>query len=364
MDVTIRLRGTGGAMTSIHKGCRPLDLGVNHSRRDLAGYGPDPPNPHWPGGAKLCISFVVNYEEGGENVCGGVTPSGGEQSTLNFDKHAETNLTETGVASAVPGAARAGRNLNTEGGYDFGAHRGFHRILDLFRRNSLRFTCWAVGRAVELNPDVVKQMEDAKCEVASHSWRWIDYHNMDEGQEREHIRLAFDTIRKASPTESVPLGWYTGRQSIHTRRLVYEHYRSLGLLDRLYDSDAYDEDLPYYVTSPSPSTDKPSPPLLVVPYTLDNNDMKFAIAPGFSTAEHFFTYLKDAVDVLLEEGKRGAPKMMSIGLHCRIVGRPGRFRALERFVEYVKGLEGQGLVWIPTRIEIADHWRKTHPPSS
>lgn len=340
---------------------QPFDLGFDHSRRELAGYGPSPPHPQWPNNAKVCVSFVVNYEEGGENMRGTSDPAGVQSETLNYDTHAERNLTEMGVAVAVPSAARAGRNLNIESGFEFGAHRGFHRILDLFKRKNLRFTAWAVGRAVELNPQVVKQMEDAQCEVGSHNWRWVDYHDMPEDEERKHVELAFKAIKDASPTSTPPFGWFTGRNCIRSRRLAYEYYQDKGLLDKYYDNDAYDEDLPYYVTSPSPSPDKPSPPLLVVPYSLDNNDMKFGIAPGFCTADDFYDYLRDALDVLIEEGARGEPKMMSIGLHCRIIGRPGRFRGLEKFVDYVLERQKQGDVWVPTRREIADHWRRVQP---
>lgn len=212
---------------------RPFDQGRDHSRRELPGYGASPPDPQWPNGAKVCLSFVLNYEEGGEHVAGG-----GQASTLNDDKHAEAFLTESGAAATVPGAARSGRNLGVESSYEFGSHRGFHRILDLFKRSHLRFTAWAIGRAVELNPQVVGQMEGAGCEVASHSWRWIDYDDVSEDEERKHVRLAIDAIAKASGNGKAPHGWYTGRQGLQTRRIVYETYRELGMLDKLYDSDA------------------------------------------------------------------------------------------------------------------------------
>lgn len=341
-----------------------FDQGKDHSRRELPGYGPTPPNPQWPNGAKVCVSFVLNYEEGGEHVINNHKEhSDPSTSTLNDDQHAEMFLTESGVAATVPGTQRNGRNIGLESAYEFGSHRGFHRILDLFKRSKLRFTSWSIGRAVELNPQVVGQMEDAGCEVASHSWRWIDYDSVPEEEERKHVRMAIEAIKKASPNAKPPIGWYTGRQSSQTRRIVYETYRELGLLDQLYDSDAYDEDLPYYVNSPSPNSSQPSPPLLVIPYTLDNNDMKFGIAPGFCTAEQFSSYCRDALDVLIEEGQRGQPKMMSIGLHCRIIGRPGRFKGLQDFVEYVKQREQAGDVWVATRQEIAQHWRKVHPPT-
>lgn len=266
-----------------------FDTGQDHSRRELAGYGVNPPDPQWPNNAKVCLSFVLNYEEGGEHN------TGRWDENYNEDEFTEMFLTESGVAASVPGSARHDRNLGIESGYEYGAHRGFHRILELFKRKDLRFTSWAVGRAVQLNPQVVDLMENAGCEVASHSWRWIDYWDMSEEEEKKHVRLAIEAIRKASSKGTVPEGWYTGRQSIRTRRIVYEVYRELGMLDQYYDSDACeliypimmlrlnlifvlilltdDEDLPYYVKSPSSSKDKPSPPVLVIPYTLDNNDM-------------------------------------------------------------------------------------------
>lgn len=211
-----------------------FQIGADHSRRELVGYGQDVPDPKWPQGAKVCLSFVVNYEEGGEHIAGGDNA----HTTLNQDEHAEMFLTESGVAATVPGAARHGRNLGTESGYEYGSRRGFHRILRLFQQNGLRFTSWAIGRAVELNPQVVPLMEDAKCEVASHSWRWIDYYNVSEEQERQHVRKAIAALRNASTQNRIPLGWYTGRQSLQTRRIVYEEYRELGLVDKYYDSDS------------------------------------------------------------------------------------------------------------------------------
>jgi peptidoglycan/xylan/chitin deacetylase (PgdA/CDA1 family) len=340
---------------------------LDHAGRNLSGYGRSPPAAQWPNNARIAISFVLNYEEGGEHTL------------LNGDAHSEAFLTEGGATAG----SRAHRNLGTESGYEYGSHRGFWRILDLFKRNGMVFTSWAIGRAVELNPQVVPAMLEAGCEVASHSYRWIDYYDMPEEEERKHVNMTIDAIDKASAGKK-PMGWYTGRQSLQTRRIVYEEYRRRGLQDRLYDSDACeccrswpllfiramltvrihtpadDEDLPYWVPCPSPSTTLPSPPLLVIPYTLDNNDMKFAQAPGFNLSSAFFEYLKDAFDVLYAEGEQGSPKMMSIGLHCRVVGRPGRFVGLQKFMEYVKSKEG---VWAATREQIAEHWRKTHPPT-
>lgn len=308
--------------------------------RDLVGYGPTLPHPQWPNNARACISFVVNYEEGGEN-----TP-------LNGDPSAEAYLTEFGAPSGPPPP----RNLSVESTYAYGARRGFWRILDLFRTYHYPFTCWAVGRAVELNRAVVPAMEAAGCEVASHSYRWINYADMPPALERDHINHAIDAISAASSVHSPPVGWYTGRQSLNTRRLVYEEYKKRGLHDALYDSDAYDDDLPYYVPAPDGSPDH----LLVIPYTLDVNDMKFANTPGFFNSDSFYQYMVDALETILAEGGQ----MMSVGLHCRIVGRPGRFAALRRFLEYVRrrSSEVDGGIWVATRAQIAAHWRAAHPP--
>ncbi|PWO00697.1 glycoside hydrolase/deacetylase [Tilletiopsis washingtonensis] len=314
---------------------------LDHAVRDLVGYGAAPPHARWPHGARLALSFVVNYEEGAEHTL------------LNGDAGPERFLTEGGATAA---ASSGMRSLGVESGYAYGAQRGFWRILHLFHTHAVPFTSWAVGRAVELNPHVVPAMEAARGEVACHSQRWIDYAAMPEAEERQHVAQALDALAAASPSGRVPRGWYTGRQSLQTRRIVYEEYRRRGLLATLYDSDAYDEDLPYWVPCPSP---EPGPPLLVVPYTLDCNDMKFAQAPGFVTAGQMYEYLVDAFDTLYAEGEEGSPKMMTVGLHCRVIGRPGRFPALRRFVEYVKQKEQ---VWIATREEIAEHWRREHPP--
>ena len=339
----------------------PANFNINdfnpHDPREMVGYGPNPPHPQWPNNARIAVSFVLNYEEGGENL------------TLNGDQYAEQYLTEYGPAngSKPPGNIR---NLSVESAYEFGSHRGFWRILDLFTRNNLRFTSWSVGRAVEQNPAIVKAMEEAGCEVASHSYRWFDHSLMSQEEERAQIQAAIRAIKNASSRSREPRGWYTGRQSINTRRLVYQTYKELGLHNELYDSDAYDEDLPYWVPAPDGT---PSEHLLVVPYTLDNNDMRFAITPGFFNSESFATYLIDAFETLVAEthlpkdNPNSVPKMMSIGLHCRVVGRPGRFQGLQRFVDHVQKRnkelleQGGGGVWVATREEIANHWRKTHP---
>ncbi|KAK0532149.1 hypothetical protein OC834_002701 [Tilletia horrida] len=328
-----------------------------HAARDLIGYGAHPPHPQWPGHARICVSFVLNVEEGGEHTL------------LNGDEHSEAFLTEGGAtAQPRPGPTR---HLGYESAYAYGSRCGFWRILDLFKRYQIRFTSWSIGRAIELNPAAAKAMEDIGCEVGSHSYRWIDYDGMDAAEEKEHISKTMEIIKAASPSGRYPRGWYTGRMSMNTRKLVYETYREKGALDLLYDSDSYEDDLPYWVPSPSPSSDPSirSPPLLVVPYQYCSNDMRFASAPGFINSTEFFDYLRDAFDVLYAEGERSespsaspfdVPKMLTIGMHSRILGQPGRFAGLQRFVEYISKKDG---VWVATREEIAEHWRKTHPPS-
>jgi putative urate catabolism protein len=294
--------------------------------RDLVGYGSSPPPADWPGGARLALSFVLNYEEGGE-AC-----------VLHGDVASETYLHE------VPGGtARVGkRDLNVESVYEYGARAGFWRILRLFAEREATLTVYAVGMALERNPAAARAMVDAGFEVASHGWRWIDYKDVSEEEERAHVQRAIAAIERT--TGRRPVGWYTGRVSPHTRRLVAE---AGGFL---YDSDSYADDLPYWVSVESK-------PHLIVPYTLDNNDMKFAVQNGFDHGEGFFNYLRDAFDVLYAEGAE-RPKMMSVGLHCRLAGRPGRAAALARFLEYVRAHER---VWVATRAEIARHWRRRHP---
>jgi putative urate catabolism protein len=297
--------------------------------RDLRGYGATPPDPKWPGGRKLALSFVLNYEEGGENT------------VLNGDKGSELYLHEVPGGSPVIGE----RNRSVESQFDYGARAGVWRIMRLFAQQRFRFTVYGVGRALELNPDVVRAFADAGHEVASHAWRWFDYHGMDEAEEVADIARCVEVIEKL--TGSRPVGWYTGRFSPRTRRLVARHG---GFL---YDSDSYDDDLPHY-------TMVEGKPQLIIPYTLDNNDMKFAVPPGFGDPDGFERHLRDAFDLLLEEGRAGSPKMMSVGLHCRLVGRPGRARALQRFLAHVA--QHRDEVWVCTRAEIARHWWKEHKP--
>ena len=294
--------------------------------RDLVGYGENPPHADWPNGARIALSFVLNYEEGGE-MC-----------VLHGDQESESYLHEVPGTPPLVGQ----RNLNIESVYEYGSRTGFWRVRRLFVERGLTLTIYGVGMALERHPDAARAMVEAGFEVASHGYRWIDYQTMPEDEEREHIRLAIRAIEKTTGTR--PLGWYTGRNSPNTRRLVVEEG---GFL---YDSDSYADDLPYWQEVGGRHH-------LVIPYTLDNNDMKFGVLNGFSDGTGFFTYLKDAFDVLYAEGE-SAPRMMSIGLHCRLVGRPGRAAALARFLDYV---QNHDKVWVTTRTEIARHWIKTHP---
>jgi putative urate catabolism protein len=292
--------------------------------RDLVGYGGSPPDPKWPGGARLAVSFVLNYEEGGER-----TP-------LEGDPESESYLHE--VVGAPPTSGR--RNLNTESMFEYGSRAGFWRVHRIFREHGLPLTVYAVAQALERNPDAAHAMVDAGWEVASHGWRWIDYLDMPEPDERADIRRAIDAIERVCGTR--PVGWYTGRISENTRRLVVEEG---GFL---YDSDSYADELPYWVEVSERQH-------LVIPYTLDANDFKFLIPNGFVTATDFHDYLVDSFEQLYAEGGR----MMSVGLHCRVVGRPGRAPALDRFLAHVKAKER---VWVTTRADIARHWREHHAP--
>jgi putative urate catabolism protein len=294
--------------------------------RDLIGYGRTPPQADWPGGARIAVQFVLNYEEGGEN------------SVLHGDPSAETFLSEVVGAQPVHGM----RHVSMESIYDYGSRVGVWRILKLFAAKQVPLTVFAVGMAAERHPEAIRAMVADGHEICSHGWRWINYQYVPESVEREHIVRAVAAIDKAAG--SPPLGWYTGRTSPNTRRLVVEHG---GFL---YDADDYDDDLPHWVTVAGT-------PHLVVPYTLDANDMRFAAFQGFNAGDQFFNYLKDSFDVLYAEGEE-TPRMMSIGLHCRLVGRPGRIRALERFIDHV---QAHDRVWCCRRIDIARHWRERHP---
>ena len=294
--------------------------------RDMIGYGRNPPDPRWPGGARLAVQFVINYEEGGENC------------VLHGDDASEAFLSEIVGAEPLTGT----RNMNMESIYEYGSRAGFWRLHRLFAERGLAVTVYGVSMALARNAEAVAAMLESQWEIASHGYRWIDYQFFDAEREREHIRTAIEVHTRV--TGSRPLGWYTGRVSPNTRRLVVEEG---GFL---YDADSYADDLPYWVTAYSR-------PHLVVPYTLDNNDMRFATAQGFNSGDQFFAYLRDAFDTLYAEGVV-APKMMSIGLHCRLVGRPGRTAALARFLDHVQGRPG---VWCCRRVDIARHWHEHHP---
>jgi len=294
--------------------------------RDLVGYGANPPDPKWPGGARVALQFVLNYEEGGENCI------------LHGDPASETFLSEMIGAVAFENA----RHICMESLYEYGTRSGVWRVLRAFRERQLPLTIFAVGMAMERYADpVLAAMKDGH-EICSHGYRWINYHGFTKEQEREHMERAIEIQKKV--TGERPLGWYTGRTSIYTRELVAEDG---GFL---YDADDYSDDLPFW----SRVVDKPH---LVVPYTLDTNDMRFAAYQGFNSGDQYFTYLKDAFDALYEEGAE-SPKMLSIGMHCRIVGRPARIQALKRFLDYVMKHDK---VWITRRVDIAKHWRENFP---
>lgn len=294
--------------------------------RDMIGYGPNPPQAAWPGGARIAVQFVMNYEEGGENCI------------LHGDRASESFLSEIIGAPALEGV----RHISMEQIYEYGSRVGVWRLLDLFRRKGVPLTVFAVAMALERNPKVAEVALRDGHEICSHGYRWINYQYVPEEMEREHLQRAIEIIRRI--TGERPLGWYTGRTSPNTRRLVAEEG---GFL---YDADDYNDDLPWWATVGGK-------PHLVVPYTLDSNDMRFAAAQGFNSGDQFFAYLRDAFDALYEEGER-TPRMLSIGLHCRLVGRPGRIRALERFIDYAQAYDR---VWFCRRIDIARHWRAAHP---
>jgi putative urate catabolism protein len=297
--------------------------------RDLIGYGGKPPKAKWPGSARVALQFVLNYEEGGEN------------SILHGDQASEAFLSEIVGARPLEGV----RHMSMESIYEYGSRVGVWRILELFSRYEMPFTVYGVAMAMERNPAAVEALLKAGHEIASHGWRWIDYQDVPEPVEREHMQRAIEIHRKL--TGERPLGWYTGRTSPNTRKLVVQDG---GFV---YDADDYSDDLPWYDTR---YRDKSGKPQLVVPYTLDANDMRFATPQGFNSGDQFFAYLKDAFDVLYDEGNR-TPRMMSVGLHCRLAGRPGRLASLERFLKYVRGKK----VWVTRRIDIARHWLKHHP---
>ena len=297
---------------------------VKKNSRNFVGYGAKGKKISWPNNEKLALQFVLNYEEGGEN------------SVLNGDKHSETFLSEIIGAKAIKG-----RHISMESIYEYGSRAGFWRLDKLFREKKIPITIFGVGMALEKNPDVCRAIKEANYEVAAHGWRWIDYQNIKKPLEKKHMKLAIDKIKKIFGKR--PLGWYTGRCSPNTRDLVIEEG---GFL---YDSDSYSDDLPYWEV-------RNKKKLLIIPYTLDNNDMRFATNQGFNTGDHFFSYLKDSFDTLYEEGKK-SPKMMSIGLHCRLIGKPGRIKSLNKFIDYMLKHKD---IWICKRIDIARHWIKNY----
>ena len=294
------------------------------SLRDLIGYGSNPPTISWPNKARIAVQIVLNYEEGAENC------------VLNGDKNSEVFLSEIIGAQPVKG-----RHINMESLYEYGSRSGFWRLHKLFQEKKIPLTIFGVGMALEKNPEICKAIKSAGYEVASHGWRWIDYQNIKKSEEKKHMQLAIKTHKNIFGER--PLGWYTGRCSPNTRDLVLEDG---GFL---YDSDSYSDDLPYWEIRNKKKQ-------LIIPYTLDNNDMRFVSNQGFNTGDHFFTYLKDSFDTLYEEGKTN-PKMMSVGLHCRLIGKPGRIQSLKSFLDYIIKHEN---VWICKRIDIAKHWIKNY----
>jgi putative urate catabolism protein len=301
--------------------------------RDLVGYGEDPPHARWPEGARIALQFVLNYEEGGESC------------VLHGDAASETFLSEIVGAQAFHA-----RHLSMESIYEYGSRAGVWRLLRLFREREVPLTVFGVAMALERHPAVVEAILRDGHEIASHGWRWISYPGIDEAVEREHLELAVSVIRGL--TGRAPEGWYTGRDSPNTRRLVVEHG---GFV---YDADSYADDLPYWTEV---ECARGRVPHLVVPYSLDSNDMRFASPQGFNSGEQFYAYLKDAFDTLYAEGDPTGldrPKMLSIGMHCRLAGRPARLAALARFVDYARSHDR---VWFARRIDIAKHWIATHP---
>lgn len=304
---------------------KPADMDTVYPR-DLKGYGPNPPQAHWPGGARIAIQMVLNYEEGGENC------------VLHGDKGAETFLSEIIGAPAIDDA----RHMSMESIYEYGSRAGVWRLLRLFDEFDVPVTVFAVATALARYPELAQTFTSAGHEICSHGYKWINYQDVPEDIEREHIARAVDILTNL--TGERPLGWYTGRTGPNTSRLVSEYG---GFL---YDSDDYSDDLPFWKNIGGQ-------PQLVIPYTLDVNDMRFASPQGFNSGDQFFCYLKDTFDALYAEGET-TPKMMSVGLHCRLIGRPGRIQALRRFIEYAKSHDS---VWFTRRIDIARHWRKVHP---
>ena len=292
--------------------------------RDLIGYGSNLPKVEWPNKARIAVQIVLNYEEGAENC------------VLNGDKNSEVFLSEIIGAQPIKG-----RHMNMESLYEYGSRVGFWRLHNLFQEKEIPITIFGVGMALEKNPEICKAIIEADYEVASHGWRWIDYQNIKKSEEKKHMQLAIKAHTKIFGKR--PDGWYTGRCSPNTRDLVMEDG---GFL---YDSDSYSDDLPYW-------ENRNKKKQLIIPYTLDNNDMRFATNQGFNTGDHFYSYLKDSFDVLYEEGRTN-PKMMSVGLHCRLIGKPGRIQSLKKFLDYIQKHED---IWVCKRVDIAKHWIKNY----
>ena len=302
--------------------------------RDLKGYGRVPPHARWPGGARIAVQFVLNYEEGGENC------------VLHGDPGSEQFLSEM-----FNPASFADRHISMEGIYEYGSRVGVWRILREFEKRGLPLTVFGVGMALQRYPELTSAFKELGHEIACHGWRWIHYQNMDEATEREHMHKGMEVIEQLTGERA--LGWYTGRDSPRTRRLVADY----GGFE--YDSDYYGDDLPFWMQVQK--TDGSMVPQLIVPYTLDCNDMRFALPQGYSHADPFFQYMKDSFDTLYAEGDPKGwdrPSMLSIGMHCRLLGRPGRITALQKFLDYIASHEQ---VWVCRRVDIARHWRATHP---
>ena len=297
---------------------------IKKNSRDFIGYGSKGKKISWPNEAKLALQFVLNYEEGGEN------------SVLNGDKYSETFLSEIIGAKAIKG-----RHISMESIYEYGSKAGFWRLDKLFKENKIPVTIFGVGLALKQNPEVCNAIKNGDYEIAAHGYKWIDYQDIKKSVEKKHMQQAIKIIKDIFGSR--PSGWYTGRCSPNTRDLVFEDG---GFL---YDSDSYSDDLPYW-------EERGKKKQLIVPYTLDNNDMRFATNQGFNTGDHFYNYLKDSFDVLYEEGKT-SPKMMSVGLHCRLIGRPGRIQSLKRFIDYVSKFDD---IWICKRVDIAKHWIRNY----
>ena len=295
--------------------------------RDLIGYGDKPPDPRWPGGARLAINFVLNYEEGGERA------------VLHGDETSETRLTDLLAGAPLVG----GRDLNMESAYEYGSRVGFWRLMRVFAERQVPFTVYAVGMALERNAAIAEAMARQGCDIVDHGWRWIDYHGVDEATEREHIRLSVEAIQRRTGTR--PIGWYVGTPSANTRRLIVEEG---GFL---YDSDAYNDELPYW-------THDHGRPHLIIPHTLEDNDTRLARGLGWGQASDFFLSLRDNFNALYREGSE-SPRMMTVAAHCRLAGKPARAAALADFVDHVLHHDK---VWICRRNEIARHWHQHHPP--